>query len=707
MTLNSPPQAWWWFAGSTQEELGNFIDNNPVPVRIIDLDTYIAADGKRRFASVLVKNTGEAWWWWPGLTFNELVDQLEETKGRITSLKRYIVDGVEKFATAIVKDSQAWWWFAGSTQEELGNFIDNNPVPVRIIDLDTYIAADGKRRFASVLVKNTGEAWWWWPGLTFNELGEQLEETKGRIAALKKYSAEGIIRFAVVLIKDPGQVWYWYSNIDFESLSKKFDEKCSYLIKLQSFPAGTSRKFEAVMLQYPQTSSPNTANLLELTGSAILVDVMPNSEVNYSLKMNLKNLINDKVTIEHASWFFVNPGGWSDGGYNLISKHGDFFGLSPTINNLANHTIPWSGHSGSISHFALQLQVKGPNGKTQDLLTSFPVTRSGFASPSNLSIEAPLFLALQEPVEIIPLTNGKKWITIIGEVVNGTGKPQTVSSLHIRLSKEGVGVPIFDQDIPVEFWIEPGKNDPMIQSTTPTPKFIKGFDVPNDFSKGVLKIDVDTKIDGRCYKLTRTVHVISAPSVSLQAPVTGIWTWNNGPGVTSLHLHSYPLSRYVYDMAILDSNGSSYENLPPGYSGDNENYYCFNEPILCMADGHVIEVPDSIPDNNGDLKDHFDEDNSRIVVESKNIPGTYQIYAHVRKDSTEVTEGQEVVKGQVLAKVGNAGQSSGPHLHVGYYTLDHSGRYRNIPMSFTNFTSKDGLKVNGVPISFTEYKTIS
>lgn len=48
----------------------------------------------------------------------------------------------------------------------------------------------------------------------------------------------------------------------------------------------------------------------------------------------------------------------------------------------------------------------------------------------------------------------------------------------------------------------------------------------------------------------------------------------------------------------------------------------------------------------------------------QSVPGGWVIYAHL--SSTLVKPGDTVVKGQSIAKSGNSGNSSGPHLHFEY-----------------------------------------
>ena len=46
-------------------------------------------------------------------------------------------------------------------------------------------------------------------------------------------------------------------------------------------------------------------------------------------------------------------------------------------------------------------------------------------------------------------------------------------------------------------------------------------------------------------------------------------------------------------------------------------------------------------------------------------PGTYAAYVHLQPGSVRVKRGQRVRSGQVLGRLGNSGNTTAPHLHIG------------------------------------------
>ncbi|OLR91131.1 peptidase [Actinokineospora bangkokensis] len=82
-------------------------------------------------------------------------------------------------------------------------------------------------------------------------------------------------------------------------------------------------------------------------------------------------------------------------------------------------------------------------------------------------------------------------------------------------------------------------------------------------------------------------------------------------------------------------------------------------PIVAVADGVVIEVGPA--------------SGFGLWVRVQHDDGTISVYGHV--NDYVVREGQKVKAGQLIAHIGNRGQSTGPHLHLEIW--DGSGRKVN------------------------------
>ena len=111
------------------------------------------------------------------------------------------------------------------------------------------------------------------------------------------------------------------------------------------------------------------------------------------------------------------------------------------------------------------------------------------------------------------------------------------------------------------------------------------------------------------------------------------------------------------------------------YSGDrnlNESYVDYGSDVIAVADGTVTETLDDVDANApGVLPAQDPELLKKLTIE--NIDGNHIIldlgggafamYAHLIKGSLLVGVGDKVKKGDVLAKLGNTGNSNAPHLH--------------------------------------------
>jgi hypothetical protein len=120
--------------------------------------------------------------------------------------------------------------------------------------------------------------------------------------------------------------------------------------------------------------------------------------------------------------------------------------------------------------------------------------------------------------------------------------------------------------------------------------------------------------------------------------------------------------RYAVDYEQLDANnrvwsGKKRENL--------ENYTIYGKKAIAAADGKVVKVVDGLPEQ---VPGIFPEGISAEEADGNSVilalgGGNYALYAHFQPGSIRVEEGDRVKRGDVLALVGNSGNSLAPHLH--------------------------------------------
>ncbi|MEZ6185704.1 MAG: peptidoglycan DD-metalloendopeptidase family protein [Planctomycetota bacterium] len=141
----------------------------------------------------------------------------------------------------------------------------------------------------------------------------------------------------------------------------------------------------------------------------------------------------------------------------------------------------------------------------------------------------------------------------------------------------------------------------------------------------------------------------------LQFPLRG--RWRASPDQSRHHqLKGYAL--YALDLMEVDAEGK----LCKGDGKTLEDYYCWGKPIYAVAAGTVVQVQEGFPDNQiGDVPQGAIEKHNGISILHENREMSW--YIHTKLGSITVKEGDKVEAGQLLAEVGNSGNSARPHLH--------------------------------------------
>ena len=125
----------------------------------------------------------------------------------------------------------------------------------------------------------------------------------------------------------------------------------------------------------------------------------------------------------------------------------------------------------------------------------------------------------------------------------------------------------------------------------------------------------------------------------------------------------YFAQRFAIDWMRLDKTG----RLVAGDPADVHRYPDYGADVLAVADGAIVDIQNTLDDQKpGTLPDSStinmqNVDGNHIVIDLGD--GVYVFYAHLQKGSVQVSVGDRVRRGQVLAKLGNTGNTLGPHLH--------------------------------------------
>lgn len=174
-------------------------------------------------------------------------------------------------------------------------------------------------------------------------------------------------------------------------------------------------------------------------------------------------------------------------------------------------------------------------------------------------------------------------------------------------------------------------------------------------------------------------YVVAALKIAQDKPLiigpplagTG-WVAANGccnPGIVhrgsvlSVNGALYDAQRFAIDWMRLDEQG----RLVDGDLADVHNYGDYGADVLAVADGRVVstlnnlddQVPGSLPDPSTITVETVD--GNHVVLDLGG--GHFAFYAHLQKGSVKVRPGDQVKKGAVMAKLGNTGNTSAPHLH--------------------------------------------
>lgn len=155
--------------------------------------------------------------------------------------------------------------------------------------------------------------------------------------------------------------------------------------------------------------------------------------------------------------------------------------------------------------------------------------------------------------------------------------------------------------------------------------------------------------------------------------------------------------KYAFDLTQAN------ERWDQTFVGDpkkNESYFAYGKTLLAVAAGRVIKVVDGRIENSGDSRDvplnTGDEyAGNHLILDIGG--GCYAAYMHCRPNSFLVAVGDLVTEGQPIARLGNSGNSTEPHLHFQLNDQPNAWFSHGLPFVIKRYTKVGEVVVAPVP----------
>jgi len=143
----------------------------------------------------------------------------------------------------------------------------------------------------------------------------------------------------------------------------------------------------------------------------------------------------------------------------------------------------------------------------------------------------------------------------------------------------------------------------------------------------------------------------------LSLPFAGEWfVFWGGRTLEQNHHAASRSQRFAHDLAIRKDGRT--------HAGDGkklEDYHCYGLPVLAPAAGTVVWLEDGHPDQAIGSSDRDQPIGNGVIIDHGQ--GEYSLLAHFQPGSITVKKGDPVRQDQAIARCGNSGNTSEPHLH--------------------------------------------
>ena len=209
------------------------------------------------------------------------------------------------------------------------------------------------------------------------------------------------------------------------------------------------------------------------------------------------------------------------------------------------------------------------------------------------------------------------------------------------------------------------------------------------------------------------------PVISMDCPVEGVWSFMNPPG-------HHPDAK---DFVATNLSGRPYNlfSLPlhAFWRLNVKHTFAWEKKVFAPLDGVVVSTANSYEDREtlNFIKDfvaglvlarrHSSDDIGFFIgnhILMKADIGGYALFAHLRKGSISVHEGERIRTGQPISAIGNSGNTIQPHLHFHVMRDKDLATSMPLPFVFSEYEERQGgswvKKQNSLPGNYTVFRFV-
>ena len=315
----------------------------------------------------------------------------------------------------------------------------------------------------------------------------------------------------------------------------------------------------------------------------------------------------------------------------------------------------------------------------------------------------PVLASVIAPPVPVPTTDGKRHLAYELQLTNAVDGDVTLKSLSVKAGSDELLTLTGDQ---LAYWtralgasqtptrtLGPGRSgivwlDVALDDSAPVPTDLS-HTIVADLAEPMPPLLPATVTEDDVAPVTVSTHQPAVISPPLYGP-----RWLDGNSCCDMTAHRMAMNplngtlwaaeRFAIDYIQLSDDGTIFAGDP----SIPEDYPYFGADIHAVADGPVVAVLDGLPEQVAGKSPTglpLEQYGGNHVVQDIG-GGNYAFYAHLKTGSVAVKPGEQLTSGQVIANLGNTGNTDAPHLHFHVMSTPDPLRSNGLPFVLNNFT---------------------